>query len=87
MIDSQCPGAKHILKPRPQIYNCPNCGEEVEIWSDENRNICNNCGKTVIKEQSISCIEWCNHAKECVGENAYYKYFANKGQTPPDQGS
>lgn len=33
--------------PVPAEVTCPQCGEEMEIWSDENDTICKACGSVV----------------------------------------
>lgn len=76
-----CPGAKLIRQPKPEIFICPNCGEEVEIWTDEIKAVCPNCKTTVFKFQDMSCVEWCKMAKECIGEMAYEKYIQNRNVT------
>jgi len=76
-----CPGAKLIRQPAPEIFKCPNCGEEVEIWTDELRGKCSKCGTVVIKDQEQSCLEWCKMAKECVGEETYNNFMRNRSIT------
>ncbi|MBN2551354.1 MAG: hypothetical protein JXB06_01235 [Spirochaetales bacterium] len=73
-----CPGAKFLRQPKPEIFECPSCGEEVEIWSDEVRGVCSNCGRAVFREGTMSCLEWCKFAKDCVGEEAYDRYMKNR---------
>jgi hemerythrin-like domain-containing protein len=51
--------------------NCPECGEEVEIWTDELKTTCHGCGNKVFRAQQASCIDWCPHAKECIGPEVY----------------
>ncbi|MBI2831507.1 MAG: hemerythrin domain-containing protein [Chloroflexi bacterium] len=70
-FDKSCPGSRVIREPRPELYNCPGCGREVEIWTDELKATCRNCGNKVFREQQVSCIDWCPHAKECVGPEVY----------------
>ncbi len=70
-IDKSCPGARTIREPSPEYINCPDCGSEVEIWTDELKATCPGCGNKVFREQQASCIDWCPHAKECVGPEAY----------------
>ena len=48
------------------------CGEEVEIFSDEMQVECSNCGLIVYNDMQ-SCIQWCKYARECVGEELYNK--------------
>ena len=64
--------------------NCPNCGKEVEIWTDELKATCRNCGKKVYRAQQASCIEWCPHAKECVGPEVYERLTAGAGEDLSD---
>ncbi|NQT48040.1 MAG: hypothetical protein HQ578_03605 [Chloroflexi bacterium] len=69
MVD-QCPGAINIRMPRLELKDCPNCGEEIEIFSDDASATCTNCG-FVIYNDLLACVEWCEYAKECVGEEKY----------------
>ncbi|MFW6137734.1 MAG: HD domain-containing protein [Spirochaetota bacterium] len=77
----ECPGAKKLKQPFPEIVACPDCGGEVEIWSDELRASCPECGTTVTRYQEMSCLEWCEMARECVGEKAYNRYMTNRAVT------
>ena len=67
MLFSGCQG-----KPEPKIIEerCPNCGEVIEMASTDVTGICDACGTTVINDK-MKCVFWCDHAKECVGEEAY----------------
>jgi len=65
-----CPGAIGIRRPTIKVKICPKCGEEMEIFSDEVKVNCSNCGFTIYNDLE-SCIQWCQYAKECVGEAAY----------------
>ena len=71
VFDKSCPGSRTIREPRPEYINCPDCGREVEIWTDELKATCPGCGNKVFRAQQASCIDWCPHAKECVGPEAY----------------
>jgi len=73
-----CPGAKILRQPQPEMFDCPSCGEEVEIWTDEIRGVCSNCGQAVFREGTMSCLEWCKFAQDCVGEEAYDRYMKNR---------
>lgn len=73
-----CPGAKLFKQPEPQILKCQFCEGEVEIWTDEVRAVCPDCGNSITRKQLQSCLDWCKFAKECVGENLYNKYLSNK---------
>ncbi|MDP6501527.1 MAG: hemerythrin domain-containing protein [Dehalococcoidales bacterium] len=70
-FDKSCPGARTIREPVPEDVACPNCGKDVEIWTDELKATCRNCGHIVLRAQQASCIDWCPHAKDCVGPEAY----------------
>ena len=71
VLDKSCPGSRTIREPRPEYMNCPDCGTEVEIWTDELKATCPHCGGRVYRAQQASCIDWCPHAKECVGPEVY----------------
>ena len=53
------------------IHKCPECGSEVEIFSDETRAKCHKCGNVVQKEKVPSCVEWCVKARDCLGEDRW----------------
>ena len=69
-MDSKCPG-QDIRNLRVSVHKCPNCGAEVEIFSDEMRVKCPKCKQYVHKEKVPSCIEWCASARECLGEERW----------------
>jgi hypothetical protein len=73
-----CPGSKLLRQPAPELFPCPNCGAEVEIWSDEFKRPCPKCRKMVLRPGGMSCLEWCKQAKECVGEATYESWMANR---------
>lgn len=60
-------------KPRtPTIHEkvCPNCGEIIELFSIDTAVACEKCG-FVAYNDTLSCVQWCAHAKKCVGEEMY----------------
>lgn len=60
-------------KPRtPTIIEkiCPQCGHEIELFSIDTEMPCEHCG-FVAYNDTLSCVQWCAHAKECVGEAVY----------------
>ncbi len=73
-----CPGSRLLRQPAPELYPCPNCGAEVEIWSDEFKRVCPKCRKMVLRPGGMSCLEWCKQARECVGEATYESWAANR---------
>jgi hypothetical protein len=74
MLD-HCPGAANLRTPTLAIKKCPRCGEEVELFSNDVSVKCSNCG-FVVYNDTISCVQWCKYAKECVGEETYNKIMA-----------
>ncbi|KIR01707.1 hypothetical protein P261_00521 [Lachnospiraceae bacterium TWA4] len=69
MMFNECQG-----KPKVEILEktCPKCGEPIEIVSTDADATCDNCGQ-VIYNDLLSCVQWCDEAKECVGEEVYNK--------------
>lgn len=60
-------------KPRtPTIMEkiCPQCGHEIEMFSIDTQMPCENCG-FVAYNDTLSCVQWCAYAKQCVGEEMY----------------
>lgn len=85
MDHTVCPGSKFIRQPKPEQFPCPGCGEEVEIWSDEISGRCSACGATVVRDSTMSCIEWCSMARDCVGDDAYESFQDRKAKTIKEQ--
>jgi len=69
-MHDRCPGADNILMPTIKLKKCPQCGEEIEVISSDMQANCPRCGFTIYNDL-VSCIEWCEYAKECVGEEVY----------------
>jgi len=66
-----CPGAGNIKgTPTLEIKVCPKCQNEVELFSTDVQVECKNCGFTVYNNIQ-SCVQWCESARECVGEEMY----------------
>jgi len=71
-MDLHCPGQdKRNLKV--EILDCPYCGFKVEMFSDEAKVYCPQCKGMVCRERLPSCIDWCKHARECIGEERWQK--------------
>ena len=64
---SLCPGQDN-RNLRVELYKCQDCGAEVEIFSNEVKVKCYQCGKMVYRERMPSCIDWCALARQCLGE-------------------
>ena len=70
MMMSGCQG-----KPRtPTIIEktCPRCGHEIEMFSIDTERTCENCG-FVAYNDTLSCVQWCQYARKCVGDEMYEK--------------
>ena len=68
MIFEGCMG-----KPRtPTIHEktCPQCGSVIEMFSIDTQVSCEHCG-FVAYNDTLSCVQWCQYAKQCVGEEMY----------------
>ena len=60
-------------KPRtPTIIEktCPQCGQLIEMFSIDTQMACEKCG-FVAYNDTLSCVQWCQYAKKCVGEEMY----------------
>jgi NADH pyrophosphatase NudC (nudix superfamily) len=67
---SKCPG-QDIQNLTSALYKCPQCGSEVELFSDELKIKCQKCGQYVYQEHTPSCVEWCPSARQCLGEEKW----------------
>jgi DNA-directed RNA polymerase subunit RPC12/RpoP len=76
-LSKACPGAKFIREASPEYIECPRCGGELELWSDEPFARCPHCRAVVPRKIGASCIDWCAHAAECVGVEALRKLKEN----------
>lgn len=82
---SKCPG-QDFRNLRVALHKCPNCGAEVEIFSDENKVKCPKCGKYVFREKLPSCIEWCASARQCLGEERWKQLLGEEKKDNKHQG-
>ncbi len=86
MLYDHCPGALNLKTPTLKIKKCPECGEEVEVFSTDVKVACPGCG-TEIYNDDLTCAQWCKHARECLGEELYNRLTAGKaGDTAPSSG-
>ncbi|MDD1678806.1 MAG: hypothetical protein LUO93_06430 [Methanomicrobiales archaeon] len=72
-----CPGGAQLRTPTLSIKRCPQCGEEIEIFSNELKASCGRCG-FVIYNDLQTCIQWCRYARECLGEETYRRMMEKK---------
>ena len=54
---------------------CPNCGNIIELFSVDTEVACDKCG-FVAYNDTLSCVQWCKYAKQCVGEQMYESMMA-----------
>lgn len=66
----KCPG-QDDRNISAQIINCPRCAYEVEIFSDEIKVKCPGCGSLVCNKRPPSCVDWCQSARLCIGEEKW----------------
>ena len=69
-MNDKCEEQKHN-NLRVSLHKCPNCGAEVEIFSDEVGVECFKCGMKVYREKTPACIEWCASAHQCLGKERW----------------
>jgi len=73
MIAEGCQG-----KPRtPTIHEkiCPECGSIIELFSIDTQVACEKCG-FIAYNDTLSCVQWCAHARKCVGDEMYEQMMA-----------
>lgn len=63
-----CPGLKSPRSESITTRMCPNCGGEVEFFSDDLEVKCQNCSHTLYNEVSNICVSWCQHALQCIAD-------------------
>ncbi len=74
---NKCPG-QNSRNIKVEIIRCPNCGHQVEIFSDEVKISCPKCKNLICRERLPSCVDWCKFAKECVGEEKWQQLKGRK---------
>ena len=60
-------------KPRTPTLEekiCPNCGNVIELFSIDTQVACDHCG-FVAYNDTLSCVQWCEYARKCVGDEMY----------------
>ena len=65
-------------KPRtPTISEriCPQCGNIIELFSIDTQVACDHCGFVAYNDE-LSCVQWCQYARKCVGDGRYEKLMA-----------
>jgi len=70
-----CPGSVGIKgTPTLKVKICPECGNEIELFSGDPCAVCAKCGFTAYNDEQ-SCIMWCAKARECVGDEVYERFM------------
>ncbi len=72
MIMEGCQGKKDITI---EEKICPRCGHVIEIFSIDTEMACENCG-FVVYNDALSCVQWCQYARKCVGDEMYERMMA-----------
>lgn len=62
----RCPGSDMRNITTVDVI-CTECGTPVELFSDEQRRRCPNCGTKVDRNAVPSCAVWCPSASACLG--------------------
>ena len=68
MIMEGCQGRPRT--PTLEEKRCPRCGSLIEIFSVDTEAVCESCGQ-VIYNDTLSCVQWCQYARKCVGDEMY----------------
>ena len=54
---------------------CPQCGNMIELFSIDTEVACEQCG-FVAYNDTLSCVQWCQYARQCVGDEMYAQLMA-----------
>ena len=71
----KCPGQDTRYWKKEDIFetNCPVCQTTAEFFKDDVRRRCTKCNSWIPNPKlDLGCIDWCNYAEQCVG-NDYLK--------------
>ncbi|MFQ6053799.1 MAG: hypothetical protein ACE5OO_06205 [Candidatus Bathyarchaeia archaeon] len=61
-----CPGIRDFIRPTMTYVKCHVCGGSVEVWSDEDKGVCLDCGAEWVKpDKGVSCLDYCEYADQC----------------------
>jgi hypothetical protein len=69
-MSEKCPG-QDGRNLKVELADCPECGYQLEMFSDEMKVKCPKCKAQVCRVRLPTCISWCKHARECVGEEKW----------------
>ena len=82
-VYSGCPGASRLKVPMITEKICPRCGAVIELFSTDVSVPCDKCGFVAYNDLQ-SCIQWCEHAEECIGTEMYNKLVKNREEKKHD---
>jgi len=60
----KCPGNDPVSRAIPELFVCPDCGMNVEIWTDETKGKCTSCNTLFQKNDTVSTM-----GKKKFGQN------------------
>ena len=52
-----CPGNDPVSRAVPEMFVCPDCGMEVEIWTDEIKGRCTSCKRVFRNDKALKASE------------------------------
>jgi len=70
----KCPG-QDDRNLKAEIISCPDCGYNLEIFSDEAKIRCPGCKVFVHNKKLPSCVDWCKFHKECTAGKKLLRYL------------
>ena len=85
-MSHECAGKSNFGTPTLRIMKCPECGNDIEIFSTDVKVSCDKCGHTVYNDINL-CVTYCAHAEECVGTELYNKLvrYRDTDGVPPKE--
>ena len=51
MLRHECPGPDRRTPNTPEEVECPECGEQIEIWAHDKKAKCTACAKEFTREE------------------------------------
>ena len=70
-MEQRCPGRANGGNIESALIKCGNCGQDVEIFTDEVRVNCR-CGQWVYRNVVPLCAQWCPEAERCFGASGAF---------------